>query len=669
MFKVIIAILLLPLALTSPLLAAVLAPIQLLLLYIWRIIQGFLGNIIAFCFNFFNCNKKCRNKLIKDYKKYSSGNLFSNAFAIPALVLKQLGRPITWVFGSLYNVVVGEPINMYIQQATSDEMGTYFLYLVIFRCLRMIKHLYRAFRHSATPVPERPNVRPTDCTVILPTSDPRQNPDFEECLSSCLANAPGAVIVVTNSSAMVDAAKRIVTPYEQRFPSIKISVRSCHYKDATKRQQLAYALGYVRTRITVLLDEHVFWPSPRFLPSLIAPFDDEETNVGLVGTNKRVRRSESGYSFCNMLGALDLERQNFELRSTNALDTGVLAVSALTSAHRSAVVTNRRFLSEFANQCYFFGTFDADDGDIDAFITRWTVKQGFSVKIQHSADTCIETTVSSTLTGLLSQLVMQARSSWRNRCAALFTDRLFLDQPLTSWVVYLPFLYATALCDIAQIYTLSNSNLGLEPHALTYLISAILFSKFLKIAPYFLSHPHHLLLLPGYIIFTYLQSLLRVYAALTFFLTSSGPDRYAEAASASAPASLSPSPPTRALSTPAPPRANEMQIPLIVSPSTFLRPQPRDLAGVSAAQAYAYERHADRVARAVREDAPSPVSPGVVAAHAQQAQSPPPPPPKKRGRPRLTPNASPRMTPNATPHGSPALGAKRGRGRPRKNPL
>ncbi|KAL4907724.1 hypothetical protein BDW74DRAFT_166387 [Aspergillus multicolor] len=557
----------------------------------------------------------------------------------------------------------------------SDQMGTYFLYLVAFRYLRMVGLLYGAiWKHRVTPVPERPNVRPTDCTVILPTSDPRRNPDFEECLNSCLANKPSTIIIVTNSSALVEATKPIVAPYEQRFPHTNINVKSCHYSEATKRQQIAYGLGHVKTKVTVFLDEHVFWPSPRFLPALIAPFNNEEGKVGLVGTKKRGRRSETGLSsFWNMLGAIYLERQNFELHTTNALDGGVVAVSSLTSAHRSTIITNCRFRDAFVDQCYLFGKFEADDGDIDAFITRWNIKEGFKVKIQHSADTCIETTVSSTFGGLLSQIVVEYRSTWRNHCAAVFTFCTFFKQPVCTWKVYLIwFINFTAFNDIAQIYTLRNSRLGLEPNALTYLIYVMLVSKVIKIAPYFFRHPSDILFLLPYLVFTYLQSLLKLYAGLTFFFTNSGPDRYAEAEAEAAAAAASLRPFGRPK--PVPPRPHQSPYQPVPA-SSYLKPPRathRNLAG------------ADRVARAVREDAPSPVSPAVFRARPAQraptsAPAPSPAPaPKKRGRPRQTPNldqdewgASPNPTPKTTPKGSPALkgGAKRGRGRPRKNPL
>ncbi|KAL5049080.1 hypothetical protein BDW71DRAFT_217719 [Aspergillus fruticulosus] len=505
-----IVLLLLPLALTSPHLFSFLSPIFSnfrRFFYIPGTIRGLLRNKIAFYTNLLYCNKKCRAELFKAYKKHPRAKTLDNAFAIIA-------------------ALIPEPVKAVVKKALEDNMGTWFLCLWLFRYFRLALHLYGVLRaYRATPVPKRPDVRPTDCTVILPTADPRNNLDFEECLVSCLVNEPGVMIIVTNSSAMVETVKHIVAPYEQRFPYTKVSVKSCHDAAANKRQQIAYGLGYVRTRITVLLDEHVFWPSPRFLPTLLAPFEDSKANVGLVGTNKRVRRSKTGFSlrsFWNMLGALYLERQNFELRSSNALDAGVFTLSGLTSAHRSSIVTDRNFLHEFTSERFFFDKFSADDSDIDTFINRWNVKNGYSVKVQHCADACIETTVASNLSGLLGQVVTQARSKWRNDTAALFTDRIVFRQTLSIYMVYLAwFVNFTLLYDVALVYTLAHSNLAtLQNHMVRDLIRWMLSCKLVKLAPYFFREPQDLLMLPGYFVFTYVQTLIKIYAGLTFWVSS-----------------------------------------------------------------------------------------------------------------------------------------------------
>ncbi|KAL4976288.1 hypothetical protein BDW66DRAFT_151231 [Aspergillus desertorum] len=653
-----IVILLLPLALTSPILSPFLSPIVSNVppsfFSIPEAIKGVLRNNIAFFTNLMYCNKICRAKFLEAYKTHPWGKTSNNASTIISVVIPESVKVLaTWTFKSLWKLPLWEPSKALVKTALADNMGTCFLCLYLFRYLRLVLHLGGALQvYRPTCVPKRPNIRPTDCTVILPTADARNNLDFKECLASCLVNEPGVVVIVTNSSTMVEAVKAIVAPYEQRFPYTKISVKSCHNATANKRQQIAYGLGHVRTRITILLDEHVFWPSPRFLPTLLAPFEDPTAKVGLVGTSKRVRRSETGFSFrslWNMLGALYLERQNFELRASNALDAGVFTVSGLTSAHRSSIVTDRRFLHEFANERFFIDRFSADDGDIDTFISRWNVKNGHRVKIQHCPDACIETTVDSTLSGLLSQVVTQARSTWRNNTAALFTDRIAFEQPLSIYLVYLTwFVNFTLFYDVALVYTLANSNLATpQNHIIRGLVRWMLFCKLVKLAPYFFREPQDLLMLPGYFVFTYVQTFLKIYAGLTFWASSSSSDH----------------------SRPNPTAVRPHQTPLAPGPAAFPEPergQPVrhqrfhvDTTQLDAGSAR--KSHANRIARAARKNAPSPDSSVTVA-----------PTKKPRGRPRLTPSTEgeERKTPKSSPaQGSGTFGSpgKRGRGRPKKN--
>ncbi|KAL4945615.1 nucleotide-diphospho-sugar transferase [Aspergillus oleicola] len=405
----------------------------------------------------------------------------------------------------------------------ANRAGTFFFYLFIFRYSRLIVHIISFWLfYRPTPVPKNPSYHPRDCTVIFPAVDP-QNPDFNECLTSCLMNEPGVVIIITVGSAMTELTKRIVAPFQRRFPYTRIRVKASNV--ANKRIQIATGLQYVDTKITILLDDRVFWPSPRFLPTILAPFEDP--NVGIVGTNKRVRRTESGFnmrSFWNMLGALYLERHNFEIRATNAIDGGVFVVSGRTSAHRSTILTDPSFIRSFTNEKFCLGLFGPLNADDDNFITRWHVKQGHKIKIQYSRDACIETTLG-TYPKFLSQCLRWARTTWRNNSASMFTNRtVWYRQPWCVYAVYISsFVNFALFYDAALILTLRESEgAKVEPNALSYLLRWIFVSKMVKLTSYFLREPQDLIMLPGYFAFAYFHSLIKLYALLTFWVTSLG---------------------------------------------------------------------------------------------------------------------------------------------------
>lgn len=396
-----------------------------------------------------------------------------------------------------------------------------FICLFAFRYLRLLVHIISFWLfYRPTPVQKNPSLFPSGCTIILPTVDPK-NADFKECINSCLLNKPGAIIVVTAGAKLARLTKDIVSPFKQRFPDTSITVKTAD--EANKRRQVAHGLRFVKTKITVLLDDHVFWPSERFLPTLLAPFEDPK--VGIVGTNKRVRRTDAGFnirSFWNMLGAIYLERHNFEIRATNAIDGGVFVISGRTSAHRSEILKDPEFIAGFTNERFFFNEFGPLNTDDDNFITRWNVRHGWKIKIQYCRDALIETTLG-TYPKFLSQCLRWVRTTWRSNSASLFTDRtLWYRQPWCVYSVYLTsFVNFALFYDSALAYTLFKSQLGTQTN-LALLGVWISFTKMVKLTPYFLREPQDLIMLPGYFVFAHFHSLTKLYAGLTFWETNWG---------------------------------------------------------------------------------------------------------------------------------------------------
>ncbi|OJJ36068.1 hypothetical protein ASPWEDRAFT_28654 [Aspergillus wentii DTO 134E9] len=399
-------------------------------------------------------------------------------------------------------------------------MSVIFLCLFVFRYLRLVGHLWSFWvLYKPSPIPKKPSYHPADCSVILPTVDPT-NQDFQECITSCLRNGPGEIIIVTVGDALTKLTKETVAPFKNSFPDTQILVETTDM--ANKRVQVAHGLQFVQTKITVLLDDHVFWPA-RFLRTILAPFEDPK--VGVVGTNKRVRRTDTGFnirSFWNMIGALYLERHNFEIRATNAMDGGVFVISSRTSAHRSEILQDPDFIAGFTNERFFFDLFGPLNADDDNFITRWEVRHGWDIKVQYCDDALIETTLG-TYPKFISQCLRWVRTTWRSNSASLFTDRtVWTRQPWCVYAVYITsFVNFALFYDGALVYILLKSQLG-NPKSLNYLAAWIFCTKMVKLTPYFLREPQDLVMLPGYFLFAYFHSFIKLYAGLTFGVTAWG---------------------------------------------------------------------------------------------------------------------------------------------------
>ncbi|KAF2726584.1 hypothetical protein EJ04DRAFT_453054 [Polyplosphaeria fusca] len=396
-----------------------------------------------------------------------------------------------------------------------------FVFLFLFRYFRLFVHLLSFWvLYRPKPIPKHPKIGTKDCTVVIPTIDP-QNSWFTKCLESIAANHPGAIYIVTVGNSLLEQTERIVHPIRTRYPNLHIEVSSCPI--ASKRIQLAHVIPKIpaSTKVIALVDDHVTWPSTAFLRTALAPF--EEPNVGLVGTNKRVVRLDHGSGlsglwggFWNFLGAVYLERHNFEIRATSSIDGGVFVISGRTSLHRASILRDPAFLHSFQNEKVLgFGPIAADD---DNHITRWNVRHGWDIRIQYCEDAMIETTVGE-YPRYLSQCLRWVRTTWRSNSCTLFTDRtVWKRQPWSVYAIHLTSLVNFALFyDAGLIYSLKQTAWAKENGiVVTYLILWIFASKMIKLVPYFLRHPHDLIYIPGYILFAYYHSLIKLWALVTF---------------------------------------------------------------------------------------------------------------------------------------------------------
>ncbi|TVY81479.1 hypothetical protein LSUE1_G007408 [Lachnellula suecica] len=235
-----------------------------------------------------------------------------------------------------------------LSESVDDPAPVWFVALAVGRYFRLFVNLYSFWRYKPASLPTIRTISPKDVTMILPTVSvsESENPDFEECLTACLLNKPASVIIATDTYFKVtgvnkqllsirDKIERGSSNFLSELGPTDISgvdVQVTYTGVANKRCQMTHAIPYVQTRLVMFLDDHVFLPRS-FLDSVVPVF--ENPCVGLCGTKKAVRRKHpEAHSlwgrywelFWNVMGALYLERHNFEIRATNAMDGGVFVV-------------------------------------------------------------------------------------------------------------------------------------------------------------------------------------------------------------------------------------------------------------------------------------------------------------------------------------------------------
>jgi cellulose synthase/poly-beta-1,6-N-acetylglucosamine synthase-like glycosyltransferase len=168
-----------------------------------------------------------------------------------------------------------------------------------------------------------------------------------------------------------------------------------------------------------MADDDVTWPST-ILPWLLAPFED--ARMGGVGPSQRVKRIRSGPLIArnfNWLGAVYLERRNFEISATHGIDGGTSCMSGRTCAFRTEILQSPLFLDGFKTERWGQYQLNADD---DNFITRWLVANGWKTWIQYNPECEIETTLENNHK-FLYQCTRWARSNWRSNYTSLFIER------------------------------------------------------------------------------------------------------------------------------------------------------------------------------------------------------------------------------------------------------
>ncbi|KAK0658020.1 glycosyltransferase like family 2-domain-containing protein [Cercophora newfieldiana] len=404
-----------------------------------------------------------------------------------------------------------------------DSALYYFLMLFAWRYARFLINVVGFFLYTpaALAANQSPTYKPSsDVTVILPTVDP-EGEHFFESVVTCALNNPAEMIVVTAGNVLYGKTRVIIDSIRSRFPAVRFVVSRTQI--ASKREQIAHAIPLVRTRITVLLDDHVFW-KPTFLASLLLPFEDSE--VGIVGTNKAVRRIPGlgvWGRFWNHLGAVYLIRHNFEIRSSNAIDGGVFVVSARTCALRTPIMQDPAFIAGYTNEKFLFGMVGPLNSSDDNFCTRWCVTHNWKIKIQYTPDAEIETVVGATapiMGKFLGQCRRWARTTWRSNSASLFSDRtIWAVQPYCVYAVFLTsFTNFALITDPALVYLLRSSDyFGSSSVATKALVAWILFTKIIKVAPYYWKHPQDVWMFPGYLAYAYAHSFIKFWALVTFW--------------------------------------------------------------------------------------------------------------------------------------------------------
>jgi hypothetical protein len=282
----------------------------------------------------------------------------------------------------------------------------------LYKSVRVIVNTISRYTFQTIPLPDEPAFLSKDVTVVIPTICEDEDLDtLRKTLWSCSCARPYCILVVASTD-REPAIKELVS----KLPEFDASIQILACPVRNKRRQVARGISEVNTEIVVLADDDVQWPSEkRFLPSLLAPFNDPK--VGAVGTRQRVARS-CWWNVFEYLGACYIERRKWDCAATSHIDGGLSCLSGRTAAFRTHLLNTERFLKEYCTETWGGQLLHPDD---DNYITRYIDSLPWSICLQFDENAVVYTTLETNYK-FLSQCLRWARSRWRNNLTTVFFE-------------------------------------------------------------------------------------------------------------------------------------------------------------------------------------------------------------------------------------------------------
>lgn len=371
----------------------------------------------------------------------------------------------------------------------------------MFTLLRLIPVLfYRIKKGKKQNVEEgKLNFTKKDVTAIIPVYQPP--PTFMDTIDSLTYNGVEKILVVADVTC-VDKIRELCTYY--------FNVEIIPETQPGKRSAMATGLKHVKTKLTCFVDDDVQW-CHTFLEYLLHPFNKDERIAG-VGCEHNARYT-SPCDIHMILCDMRLSVRMLELMATSVVDKGASCISGRTACYLTSYIQEDAFYEAFLNE-KFFGL-SVVSGD-DKFLTRYVMNKGGKIWHQ-SGKYCKLTTTFERGPRFMKQLLRWSRNTWRSDITCLFIERkIWRNNPFTAIVmldkVITPFflLYGLFYLPISSIVTRDY---------VTFVgwLCWLVFSRIARLVYYFWNHPFHIVYIPFFIMFQYLQAIIRIIALFTLY--------------------------------------------------------------------------------------------------------------------------------------------------------
>ncbi|KAJ3378296.1 hypothetical protein HDU92_007502 [Lobulomyces angularis] len=354
-----------------------------------------------------------------------------------------------------------------------------------------------------------------DVTILIPTIDAGE--EIKLAIKTWMKSEPYEIIFITIpkiKQSLIELG-RSVDPNEE-------IVRVITVPKGNKRKQMVAGVNEVKTALIIFADDDVLWPSTMG-EWLIAPFEDPK--VGGIGTSQTVLPINKYFTIWEILAAFRISMRNIEITASTKIDGGVCCLSGRTAAYRTQILKDPEFQREFINE-FWLGKYHQHSGD-DKFLTRWLYFHSWKTYMQ----SCPQAELASTFKDnykFLIQLLRWTRNTWRSDFKSIFVEKkIWRQHPYTAFTMVDKFFNPITLLlgPVTILYFLTS------PHhvqvlplwvILTSYFVYLLITRFIKYCPHFVRRPVDVLLLPIVIIFNFYFACLKIYCLFTLHITDWG---------------------------------------------------------------------------------------------------------------------------------------------------
>lgn len=344
-----------------------------------------------------------------------------------------------------------------------------------------------------------PEYTKADVTAIIPVYQPP--PTFINTIQSLVKNGMPRILVVADITCHTQV-QEIVKDY----PQVEVIIETL----PGKRAAMATGLRQVTTKLTCYVDDDVQW-CDTVLEYLLHPFNHNDKIAG-VGCEHRARYTNP-FDVQMILADIRLSVRMLELFATSVVDKGASCISGRTACYKTSYIQQEQFYEEFLNE-KFLGM-RVVSGD-DKFLTRFVMKQGG--KIWHQGgNACYLTTTFERGSRFFKQLLRWSRNTWRSDLTCLFIEKAVWKNNLFTALVLLDKMVTPFFLCFGLFYVPIIAGLKLNWVSIIGWVAWLHFSRTIRLVYYLYRKPWNIVFMTFFILFQYLQGVIRVFALFTVY--------------------------------------------------------------------------------------------------------------------------------------------------------